>query len=104
MARLLDRLREAIRVRQYSLATEQNYTRWVQRFILFHGKQHPDQMGKAEIEAFLTYLAVRRGFRLRRRIRLCRRFCFSTAKSSTSICPGWMRSFGPNRGVGCPWS
>lgn len=60
MAKLLERMREAIRVRQYSFATERNYVRWVQRFILFHGKRHPDQMGKEEIETFLTYLAVRR--------------------------------------------
>ena len=60
MAKLLDQVRDALRVRQYSLATERNYLRWVQRFIIFHGKRHPEQMGKEEIEAFLTYLAVRR--------------------------------------------
>lgn len=60
MAKLLDQVRDALRVRQYSLATERNYLRWVQRFVLFHGKRHPEQMGKEEIEAFLTYLAVRR--------------------------------------------
>ncbi len=54
-------MRDAIRVRQYSLATERNYVQWVRRFILFHGKRHPAEMGKEEIEAFLTYLAIRRG-------------------------------------------
>ena len=54
-------MREAIRVRQYSLATERNYVQWVRRFILFHGKRHPADMGKEEVEAFLTHLAVRRG-------------------------------------------
>jgi len=58
--RLLDRMRNAIRVRQYSMATERAYLGWVRRFILFHGKRHPDGMEKPEVEAFLSYLAVRR--------------------------------------------
>ena len=56
--RLLDRLREAIRVRHYSIRTEDAYVHWVKRFIFFHGKRHPDEMGRPEIEAFLTDLAV----------------------------------------------
>ncbi|MFZ5863106.1 MAG: integron integrase [Nitrospirota bacterium] len=56
--RLLDRLRDAIRVRHYSIRTEQAYTHWVRRFIFFHNKRHPDEMGRPEIEAFLTHLAV----------------------------------------------
>lgn len=59
--RLLDRVREAVRVRHYSLATERVYVSWVRRFILFHGKRHPAEMGKPEVEAFLTHLAVNRG-------------------------------------------
>ena len=59
--RLLDRVRAAIRVRQYSYATEKAYTDWVRRFILFHNKQHPAELGKEAIEAFLTHLAVVRG-------------------------------------------
>ena len=58
--RLLDRVRYAIRVRQYSLATEKTYLGWIRRFILFHGKRHPADMAKAEIEAFLSHLAVKR--------------------------------------------
>jgi integron integrase len=58
--RLLDRVRHAIRVRQYSLRTEQAYVGWVKRFILFHDKRHPAEMGKDEVEAFLTHLAVSR--------------------------------------------
>jgi integrase len=53
-------MRDAIRVRQHSLATERNYVQWARRFILFHGKRHPGEMGKQEIEGFLTRLAVRR--------------------------------------------
>jgi len=58
--RLLERVRNAIRVRQYSLATEKVYLGWVYRYIVFHHKRHPAEMGKAEIEDFLTHLAVRR--------------------------------------------
>jgi integron integrase len=56
--RLLDRVRAACRVRHYSLRTEEAYANWVRRFVLFHGKRHPLEMGAAEINAFLTHLAV----------------------------------------------
>ena len=56
--RLLERVRDAIRVCHYSIRTEQAYTGWIRRFILFHGKRHPAEMGKSEVEAFLTHLAV----------------------------------------------
>src|SRR5205823_7233474 len=56
--RLLDRVRHACRVRHYSLRTEDCYADWVRRFVLFHGKRHPQEMGAAEINAFLTHLAV----------------------------------------------
>ncbi len=58
--RLLDRVRAAIRTKGYSIRTEQAYVDWIRRFILFHNKRHPLDMGKAEIEAFLTHLAVNR--------------------------------------------
>jgi integron integrase len=58
--RLLDRLREAIRVRHYSIRTETVYVDWVRRFILFHDKRHPVDLGPSEVEAFLTHLAVQR--------------------------------------------
>lgn len=56
--RLLERVRSATRVRHYSIRTEQAYTQWIRRFILFHRKRHPAEMGGAEIAAFLTHLAV----------------------------------------------
>ncbi|NIR29114.1 MAG: integron integrase [Gammaproteobacteria bacterium] len=58
--RLLDRVRSAIRARQYSYRTEQAYVHWIRRFILFHGRRHPWEMGKREVETFLTHLAVDR--------------------------------------------
>lgn len=57
---LLERVRDAIRLRQYSMATERAYVGWARRFILFHGKRHPAEMKKHEVESFLTYLAVKR--------------------------------------------
>src|SRR5215211_5092136 len=56
--KLLDRVRHACRVRHYSLRTEDAYHDWIKRFILFHGKRHPQEMGAAEINQFLTHLAV----------------------------------------------
>ena len=56
--RLLDRVRDAIRARHYSLRTEEAYVGWIRRYILFHGKRHPDEMAEREINAFLTHLAV----------------------------------------------
>ena len=56
--RLLDRVRHAIRARHYSLRTEEAYVGWIRRYILFHGKRHPSEMGATEINAFVTHLAV----------------------------------------------
>ena len=56
--KLLDQLREKIRVRHYSIRTETQYVHWAKRFILFHNKRHPNVMGAPEVEAFLTHLAV----------------------------------------------
>jgi len=56
--KLLDQVRDAIRLKHYAYRTEETYVQWVRRYILFHGKRHPNQMGRVEIEAFLTHLAV----------------------------------------------
>jgi integron integrase len=58
--RLLDRVRQHLRVKHYSIRTEQAYIDWIRRFILFHGKRHPKNMGEDEIGAFLTHLATER--------------------------------------------
>ena len=58
--KLLDQVRDAIRTRHYSYRTEEAYVGWIKRFILFHQKRHPAQMGKPELEQFLTALAVQR--------------------------------------------
>ncbi len=56
--KLLDQVRDVLRLKHYSIRTEASYVDWIKRFILFHHKRHPQDMGRAEIEAFLTYLAV----------------------------------------------
>jgi integron integrase len=58
--RLLDQVRNQLRTLHYSYRTEQQYLFWVRRFILFHGKRHPADMAAAEVEAFLSHLAVAR--------------------------------------------
>ena len=58
--KLLDRLRDHLRTPHYSIRAEAAYVDSARRFILFHGKRHPQEMGGAEVEAFLTYLAVAR--------------------------------------------
>ncbi len=55
--RLLDRVRDALRVRHYSIRIEQSYVPWIKRYILFHGKRHPNGMGAEEVSAFLSHLA-----------------------------------------------
>jgi len=57
--KLLDQVRDVIRLKHYSYRTEESYVDWIRRFILFHNKRHPKDMGSAEIQAFLTHLAVK---------------------------------------------
>jgi integron integrase len=56
--RLLDQVRDTLRLKHYAYSTEESYVQWIRRFILFHNKCHPKDMGEAEVEAFLTHLAV----------------------------------------------
>ncbi|AOU96632.1 integrase [Acidihalobacter yilgarnensis] len=56
--KLLDQVRERLRTLHYSIRTEAVYVDWARRYILFHGKRHPRELGAAEIEAFLSHLAV----------------------------------------------
>jgi hypothetical protein len=67
--KLLDQVRETIQLRHYSYRTEETDVQWICRFILFHNKRHPIEieMGRAEIEAFLTHLAMQGKSLLRRR-------------------------------------
>ncbi len=56
--KLLDRVRDQVRVKHYSYRTEETYVQWIRRFILFHNKRHPNEMDGDEVNAFLTHLAV----------------------------------------------
>ena len=56
--KLLERVSDKLRVKHYSIRTEQAYVGWIKRYIYFHGKRHPKDMGAQDIEAFLTHLAV----------------------------------------------
>jgi len=58
--KLLDLTREKIRLKHYSIQTEKSYVEWIKRFIFFQNKKHPVDMGKVEIEEFLSYLATTR--------------------------------------------
>jgi integron integrase len=55
--KLIGRLRDALRLRRYSLKTEKAYIHWVKRYVCFHGMRHPEQMGGGEVTAFLNHLA-----------------------------------------------
>lgn len=59
--RLLDEVRRVCRVRHLSLRTESAYVNWIKRFIFFHHKRHPREMGETEIREFISYLAVEDG-------------------------------------------
>ena len=58
--KFLEQVRTILRTRHYSLRTEEAYLGWIRRFILFHGKRHPQEMGGTEVAAFLNYLAGER--------------------------------------------
>jgi integron integrase len=58
--KLLDQVRDALHLKHYAYRTEQSYVDWIRRYILFHDKTHPKDMGEPEIQAFLIYLATER--------------------------------------------
>lgn len=57
--KLLDLVRDKIRLKHYSFSTERTYVHWIKHYILFHNKKHPIEMGKRELEAYLTKLATK---------------------------------------------
>src|SRR5688572_10658550 len=58
--KLLDQVRDILRVKHYSYRTEQSYIDWIKRFIIFHKKRHPLEMDAPEIQEFMSHLAVER--------------------------------------------
>ena len=87
--KLLDRVRDAIRTRHYSYRTEEAYVGWIRRFIFFHHKRHPAEMGKAEIEAFLTALAVKRNVSASTQNQALAALLF-LYKDVLEVDPGWL--------------
>ena len=86
--KLLDQVREAIRIRHYSARTEEAYISWIKRFILFHGKRHPLEMGEDEITRFLSALAVHEQVSASTQNQALVRCSFCTATSSTGTWAG----------------
>jgi hypothetical protein len=76
---LLDAVRREIRARHFSIRTEQQYVYWIRGFVRHFGRQHPRQMGAAEVRAYLSMLANERRGRPPRKTRRCRPCSFSTA-------------------------
>jgi hypothetical protein len=60
MSKLFDDVRNLMRVRHYSYQTEKTYIYWIRQYIFFHQITHPKEMGAAQLEAFLTYIALNR--------------------------------------------
>ncbi|MEO1148312.1 MAG: phage integrase N-terminal SAM-like domain-containing protein [Cyanobacteria bacterium J06638_22] len=56
--KLLEQVREVMRLRHYAYRTEETYVQWIKRYILFHHKRHPREMGRDEIEALMIYTHV----------------------------------------------
>jgi hypothetical protein len=82
--KLLDRVHWHLRVKHYSIRTEQAYVDWIRRYILFHRKRHPNEMSEKEITEFLTHLAGRkRASPHPLKTRLSARCCFFTSRCSS---------------------
>ena len=75
--KLLDIVRDKIRFKHYSMSTEKTYTFWIKHYIFFHNKIHPVEMGKDEIEGFLTYLATQKKVSPSTQIKHVMPYCFS---------------------------
>ena len=100
--RLLDQVRDKLRKLHYSHRTEEAYLGWIKRSIWFHNKRHPKDMGAAEVEAFLSNLAMRRAAcRRRRRIRPGAGCCFWTSRCSGSRSAWSTASLGRNVQSAC---
>jgi hypothetical protein len=101
--KLLDRLRQAVRVLHYSLKTEDAYAAWVRRYILFHGKRHPQEMGAAEINQFLTHLAVAGHVAASTQNQAMAALLFLYERVLGRPPGSWGRSSGPGGRGGCRW-
>ena len=101
--RLLDQVRQRIRTRNYSIRTEKSYIDWIRRFILFHDKRHPREMGIVEVEQFLTNLAVERNVAASTQNQALSAILFLYKEVLEVDCRGWTTWCGRNGLNGCLW-
>ena len=92
-----------LRTRHDSIRTEAAYLDWARRFILFHGKRHPRDMGAVEVEAFLSYLAVQRQVSASTQNQAKAAIFICISRCWTSICPGSARWCRPDTHSVCRW-
>jgi hypothetical protein len=102
--RLLDRVHQIIRRKHYSVRTEQAYVDWIKRFIFFHDKRHPSDLGATGVEAFLTHVAVEREVSAATQNQAQSALLFSTGKSWAFNCRGLTVSREPKRRPSFPSS
>lgn len=101
--RLLDQVRARLRLKHYSLRTERAYVGWIRRFILATGKRHPRDMGVAEVEGFLSTLAVEGKVAAGTQNQALSALLFLYKEVLSVELPGWRRWFGRSGCSGCRW-
>src|SRR5881394_2053653 len=82
MPKPLDQVREVIRMKRYSIRTEQSYVEWIKRYIFFHNKRHPADMAEPEIRAFISDLATKSPLPPQRKLSLSARSYFCIVRFS----------------------
>jgi hypothetical protein len=102
--KLLDRVREVIRLKHYSRHTEDAYVTWITRYLFFHDTRHPEDMGAADIEAFLTHLAGQQKVAASTQTRPSAPCCSSTATCLDSHSTGPSTPSEPASPDACPRS
>jgi hypothetical protein len=100
--RLLDQVRDAVRLRHYSIRTEEAYVGWVRRFVLFHHKKHPAEMGAVEVRDFSPRSHAIGTSPRRPRITPSTRSSFYTMPFCVGRSVTWTRSNAPSDPYGCP--
>ena len=101
--RLLDQVRQRLRVKHYSLRTEQAYVVWIRRFVLANDKRHPRQMGGVEVERFLTRLATESNVAAGTQNQALSALLFLYREVLGITCPGWNRWCGRSGRNACRW-
>lgn len=93
--KLLDQLRDKLRVKHYAIRTKQSYVDWIKRYIYFHGKTHPKDLAVQDVEAFLTHLAVAGKVSASTKNQAKSALLFYTARCWKSNYRGWITSHKP---------